>query len=180
MVFALATHCRDMYSAAIQNNSSIPFYIFSLQLPIICLVLLFPFLLGAMARKYKLFDGPSDKWKGYRYVSLWLFPSLLLALILFRCLWNGQYFNFAYAFVFIVLFLKIPLPRGLKSILYRLGKRSMDMWMIHTWICYYLFRDFIYGLQYPLVMLVVLIILSYLASVVVNNVVEKVQKMITT
>lgn len=47
-----------------------------------------------------------------------------------------------------------------------IGKRSMGMWMIHTWFCYYLFRDEIYGLKYPVVIFLVMVAVTYAAAVV--------------
>ena len=168
ILFALATHCRDMYSDAIQNHVPIPFYIFCLQLPIICLTLLFPFLIGAIARKHCVFEIISENITYSKAHYPWIFTILLLALVLFRCLWAGQYFNFAYASIFIILFLQIPLHRYIRAMLLHLGRYSMDMWMIHTWICYYLFHEFIYGLHYPLLMFAVLTILSYVAAKTIN------------
>lgn len=139
-----------------------------LQLPIICLTLLFPFLIGAIARKHCVFEIISENITYSKAHYPWIFTILLLALVLFRCLWAGQYFNFAYASIFIILFLQIPLHRYIRAMLLHLGRYSMDMWMIHTWICYYLFHEFIYGLHYPLLMFAVLTILSYVAAKTIN------------
>lgn len=50
------------------------------------------------------------------------------------------------------------------------------MWMIHSWFCYYLFHDWIYGFRYPLVIMAVLVIISYLSAVVVGKIAEVIDK----
>lgn len=45
-----------------------------------------------------------------------------------------------------------------------MGGHSTNLWLVHTFFAYYLFHDFIYGLKYPLVMYVVLIVLSLFSS----------------
>lgn len=90
---------------------------------------------------------------------------LLLLLIVFRCLFKTGVFHTFYVFLFIMLFLHIPLPQSIRSFLVKMGEHSMPMWMIHTFFSNYLFRDFIFGFQYPLLIYVVLLIISYVCSV---------------
>ena len=46
----------------------------------------------------------------------------------------------------------------------------MNMWFIHTCICYYLFNDFIYGLKFPIIIYVVVVVLSLFSAVVVTRI----------
>lgn len=78
-----------------------------------------------------------------------------------------KYF-FGYAFCIISL-LYIAHIRGIvRKILCRLGDQSMNMWMIHTWLCYYLFHNFFYSFKYPIFIFSAVTIASYFIGGVVN------------
>ena len=49
-----------------------------------------------------------------------------------------------------------------------IGKHSMNMYLTHTFIFVYFFRDFIYGLKYPILMFLALFSISLLISVVIE------------
>lgn len=51
----------------------------------------------------------------------------------------------------------------------------MNMWMIHSWFCYYLFHGFIYSFSYPLLIFMVLTILSYLTSLIINIIIRPIE-----
>ena len=53
----------------------------------------------------------------------------------------------------------------------------MNMWMIHSWFCYYLFHDFIYSFGYPLVIFVVLTVVSYACSLMVNKIATPIERL---
>lgn len=91
--------------------------------------------------------------------------GLLLLLISFRCLFKTGAFHTFYVFFFIMLFLHLPLHRNVRSFLVIMGEYSMPMWMIHTFFCNYLFKDFIFGFQYPLVIYLVLVGISLVCSI---------------
>ena len=69
---------------------------------------------------------------------------------------------------FIILVLLMKRGALTDKILAHLGKYSMEMWLIHTWFCYYLFRDFFYGLHYPLLIYALLLAVTYMSAVVVK------------
>lgn len=49
-----------------------------------------------------------------------------------------------------------------------LGKHSMNMYMVHTFIFFYFFHDFIYGFKYPLLIFFVLLMLSLSISIMLE------------
>lgn len=67
-------------------------------------------------------------------------------------------------FLFIVLVLMMKRGAMTDKILAHLGKYSMEMWLIHTWFCYYLFRGFFYGLHYPLLIYALLLAVTYASA----------------
>ena len=46
------------------------------------------------------------------------------------------------------------------------------VWFIHTWICYYCFKDYIYSLHYPVLMLLA----TLSASITIGYVIMKIDK----
>lgn len=73
-------------------------------------------------------------------------------------------------YLFVPLFVHAPLGRGLEKFLSLLGKYSTGMWLVHSYFCYYLFHDFIYGFHYPALILVVLLLLSFSTAYVVQRI----------
>lgn len=139
--------------------------------PFLIVHLSFAFLLGAMAAKCKFFEHQYSKlgFGGGKFEGLWTW-SLLILLIALRCVFNTSTIHTLYAFVFIYLFLRAPRWGWLNKVLSELGNKSMAMWMIHSWFCYYLFHDWIYSFRYPIVIMAVLLIISYLSALVVDKI----------
>ena len=54
-----------------------------------------------------------------------------------------------------------------------MGKLSLIIWLTHSFFCYYLFHDFIYGFKYPLLIYIVLISISYLVSIPIMFIANK-------
>lgn len=94
----------------------------------------------------------------------WLPIILLILLVVIKCTWWHTAIHAVYVFLFIWFFLNIPLHSVVRRLLVAMGKHSMPMWLIHTFFCNYLFHDFIYGFQYPVIIYMVLLIISYMCS----------------
>lgn len=134
--------------------------------PLLVFHLLFNFSLGAMLARGRFFEKLFEWANANRYaVALgWL---TLVALVILNCVFK---YNFFYAFGVITCLSLIKMPCWIKKALCRIGDQSMNMWMIHTWLCYYLFKDFIYSFGYPALIFVVLTCISYVCSLIVNKV----------
>lgn len=89
----------------------------------------------------------------------------LLIIIAVKMLFKVTLADGIYAFLFILLFLQLPISRRIANILENMGHHSMPMWMTHTFFAVYLFPDFIYGFRYPILIFLALVVVSYLASI---------------
>lgn len=139
--------------------------------PILYLHLMFSFFMGAMAAKHHVFSFLSNyNWRLYAW-------PLLILLIALRCLFATSIIHTFYAFAFFFLFLKASRFLFIDNALAFLGKHSMNMWMIHSWFCYYLFHDFIYGFRYPVFIFTVLVIISVVCSMIINVICKPIIKM---
>ena len=83
-----------------------------------------------------------------------------------------------YAFIIIFCISHLQLHRFFHNVLYKLGQYSMPMWMTHTFFAVYLFQDFIYGFKYPLLIWLVLITISYLASIPILKIGNRINTLI--
>ncbi len=78
-----------------------------------------------------------------------------------------------YAPVMTFLFCQLSCPLWLEKVFTELGKKSMAIWMIHTWYSNYLFHEQVYSLRYPVLILGGGIIVSYLTAIPVMWVAKK-------
>lgn len=153
--------------------------------PILVLHLLFFFSLGALAARAHFFER-MRQWVDThisahskisplngRCIAGILAWGIIIALIIINCHWEYNYF---YAFAMITCIIIAPLPGIVKTTLALLGKHSMNMWMIHSWWCYYLFRDFTYSFRYPLVIFLMLTAISLICSIGINFIASHVFK----
>lgn len=132
--------------------------------PILYMSLLFNFLLGAMAYKNQWLKNINN------HLLTKVSWGLLFLLCFLRCSLNTGAFHNLYVFIFIWIWLQLPRVALINTCLVSLGKHSMNMWLIHTFFCYYLFHDWIYSFRYPFLIYIVLIMVSYLSSMIVNYV----------
>lgn len=132
---------------------------------------LLTFLLGAVFCKCSNFKGTP---KMTRFFSL---PQPVLVLILAtlfiaNCFIHSAAFGPFYLIAFVLLFVNINWHPWFLACCQFLGRFSTSVWLIHTWFCYYLFHDFIYGLHYPILILVV----EFAVSIITGYVIQRVAK----
>ena len=114
---------------------------------------LFMFIVGAVfckcaEREWTGFAARTFALPQYALVILFFMVYLTACAIGHRAV-LGPFFQTA----LILLFIRINWRGMAKKALRLLGHYSTVVWLIHTWICYYCFKPFIYSLHYPLLML---------------------------
>ncbi|MEG1311464.1 MAG: acyltransferase [Romboutsia sp.] len=55
------------------------------------------------------------------------------------------------------------------SILSKLGKHSTNMWLTHSFFCYYLFQEITFIMKYSIVIIIQLIFITIIVSIIVNK-----------
>lgn len=94
-------------------------------------------------------------------------PTLVAAFIILfftNCLIHSAAFGPFYQPAIAFLFIHINWYKPIEKFFQFLGKYSTVVWLVHTWFCYYLFKNFIYGLHYPMLILIVELALSLVAG----------------
>jgi len=94
-----------------------------------------------------------------------IYCIIIIALFIIKSMIKVTIADGLYAFIIIFCISHLQLHRLFHNIFYKLGQYSMPMWMTHTFFAVYLFQDFIYGFKYPLLIWLVLIAISYLVSI---------------
>jgi len=163
MLYLLTTFLLSKYGGYINTRML-------LYQPIVYFNLLFSFVLGILLHRnsnnylLKCFDSLSGKGA----------LTMIVILMMVKCTFSSMILDPLYSFFFILFFVRIKLYSKLTFIFKIMGDSSKLMWMIHTFICYYLFHDFIYGFRYPVLIFLVLVLLTYLVSIPVDIVCRKI------
>ena len=125
--------------------------------PLQFFLFLYPFSVGAL---FYLSDLNFNK-----VIPSWVVVISVILLILFVSSFGNSLIYMVYVPLMAILFCQMSFPGWIERILMELGRKSMPIWMIHTWYCYYLFQSQIYSLRYPIFILGGAILISYLTAI---------------
>lgn len=156
-------------------------YLYAHQLvymPILYLSCLPSFIIGACFAKYDVASVLSNliRIKSIGMNFLWILVFILLLAV--RALIPISAVNIIFLVLFVCWFAILRKSRYVVWILEKLGKQSTNMWLVHTFFCYYLFHDWIYGFKYPIVIFIITVLLSFLSGVLIDQIYQPLQKMI--
>ena len=140
------------------------------------LYILFPFVFGGIMAKTDIINKCH---KTLDTKNIWITICLLAVLLILRYyIYTGAVISFFWAGVVI---LAVSLAHRIKwsgSMLLFFGKHSLNMWMIHSWICWYLFKTQIYNIKNPLFMFASVLSISLVISMALNVVLIPLNKLI--
>ena len=128
-------------------------------------IVLFSFVIGAV------FHGVVEKGKGsipFLHSHKLTTFAILMTLIVINFFISSAATSYLFEFSYIFLLLHLSFNGVAKRFLMAMGKQSMVMWLTHSFFCYHIFHDFIYGFKYPLVIYIVLIVISYVVSLPIS------------
>ena len=134
--------------------------------PILYIECLCSFLLGAIVCKSSRYKLP------FWFIRMtdrgWKIALFLMILVIGRCIINTSACNPLYTFFVILLLSRIHWTLWAKKVFLFFGNHSTTIWLTHSYFCYYLFHDFIYGFKYPLLIFFVTLGCSLFASYMVQ------------
>lgn len=144
---------------------------------------IFPFVLGSIAKKYDVIERLETAFirifnRGGQYqdnqrvnnkIQIVAVTIVVMCTII-RMLVPNQSLQSLYVFLIFILFPFFGQGERTYSILKFLGRHSLNIWLIHTWICYYLFENFVYGLKYPLLIFAFTLGVSIVISIIVERI----------
>lgn len=134
------------------------------SLTVVYLQFLYPFTVGVVFYR-------SDYQWNYQ-LPQWLVVVTMICVVAIAATISISIMSIVYVPIMVILFLQLQFPQWLVHILLELGRKSMPIWMIHTWYSNYLFHEQVYSLRYPVLILGGVIIVSYLTAIPVMWVVK--------
>ena len=144
-------------------------------IPVVTTSFILPFLIGAAMARYGIFE----RFRTYFADKKMLLAVMLVAVPLLRISTDIDFITqLLFVTLFLPLFIAWKRPQSVDRFLTEMGNRSTSMWFVHSYFCYYLFHDFIYGFRYPAAIFLVLLAASYAAAIVVDRLNGAVQKRI--
>ena len=159
LIWALAiTACIQIgTSYLISRHGTLFFSNMWLYQPLLFFDFLFYFTVGVAFRRTSI----NLKWTGPK----WIVPICIILIVIVQCVvdFDGAYM--IYTPLMVILLGNLQYPQWLKGILMELGKKSMPIWMIHSWLSFTLFQPQVYSLKYPLLIFLGLLAVSYLLSI---------------
>lgn len=128
------------------------------------LYILFPFCLGALMARTNFVERTEERLKHLPRILLFL---ILVAVVVLRYfLYSGAFISFYAAIVITFATIVFRNFRMLKFLLFRLGKASIYMWMIHAWICWYLLKEETYSIGNPLLIFISVTVASFILAAI--------------
>lgn len=135
--------------------------------PFLYIECLCPFIFGCIMCKN------SGNSKSYKFLCIlgkkWKVLLLLILLIISRCMITTTAYGPIFALMAIFLLSQVQWTMWQNRILGFFGEHSTTIWLTHSYFCYYLFHDFIYGFRYPIIVFLVTLLCSLCASFVIKN-----------
>ncbi|AUS24735.1 acyltransferase family protein [Paenibacillus polymyxa] len=142
-----------------------------------------PFMIGLFFAKYKLYSWMSKIYDSIIFNNI-LFDVIVLVL-LFRFRTTSQWFEKTTIDMIIapiVILVSIHLMNKLKLTkpFAYLGKNSMNIWLTHTFFCYYYFQSIVFFPKVSILILLWLILLTILTSIIVNSIISLINSKVYT
>lgn len=141
--------------------------------PFFIVQLTFYFSLGILL--FRLLENEPTALKAIKSTTYFI---IIIALFIIKSMIKVTIADGLYAFIIIFCISHLQLHRLFHNIFYKLGQYSMPMWMTHTFFAVYLFQDFIYGFKYPLLIWLILITISYLVSIPILKIGNRINNLI--
>ena len=123
-------------------------------------IFFFPFVVGIVMERLNG-DGKLNMKKLVSPLAI----SILVLLTIIRSLFQTHALHPFFAIVVVYLLLNIHLGGSIEKILTELGKYSMPMWFIHGYLMVYIFKDDFCLLNYPFLIYIAVVLVSYILSI---------------
>ena len=140
-------------------------------------VTLFEYLSGAIVYKAKLLtrlskiDGKLCSSKGLTVLKYSAFALVYITMLLFHSLVIGSIAVAPFTgFVIILIFHFTKKPLVTERFFLFIGKHSTNIWLTHMFFYSVLFKNFVFGVKYPILIFIFMLITTVAVSVVLNKI----------
>ena len=137
------------------------------------------FVMGLLVCRYAIFDRLSlllKKIRGIKWIKFGiLLCSPIIYIILLKLPIIHRFTFVIVTFILIYCIAQLPLDSGL---LKWIGKNSTNIWLSHSFFCYYYFKGFIYAPRYSILIVIWLLFISLIVSESLNWTAKSTNKLI--
>lgn len=137
------------------------------------------FVMGLLVCRYSIFNHLYlllQKIKGMKWIALGLLLCSPIVYIILLKLPLIHHFTFVMVtFILVYCIAQLPLDNRL---LKWIGKSSTNIWLTHSFFCYYYFKEFIYAPRYSILIVIWLLFISLITSEGLNWLIRFVNKII--
>ena len=134
------------------------------------------FILGGIFCNLNIYDKVYHNMK-----DTYLNNIIIQSSIIFICVWlRGRHniIDFIMVPVFIYSSIICIEKFKLENVFSYLGKHSTNMWLTHSFFCYYYFKEELFSAKYSLIILGILILLSLMSSYYINYITQSISNII--
>lgn len=135
----------------------------------------FPFVVGAIFQKEKLYSYLVLKFENLKYKNIYL-SLIILGMIIFHGFVETLFIAVFTGIVFICCFNLLDKKDRINKFFQYMGKHSTNLWLVHMFIYMVFFKEYIYALKYPILIYLWLIVICLVFSYMIN----KIEKIIIT
>ena len=164
MVYALAKISTSIFS----NNVFFDYYIGKLKPSFVIIT----FVVGFLCAKYDIYSKTISLLNKYRLNKTIFSVCILIISIIIRVMFSnnaeGMHVDFIVVPMFIVGSTTLLYNTCISKILIYLGKHSTNMWLTHTFWCYYFWQPIVFLPYVSTFIFIWLIVLSLLTSYIIN------------
>ena len=128
------------------------------------------FMWGALFAKYDLFYTIKNTIKLNDLWTNLLMICILIGTFILRAIIPIHAASVLFMIVFACCFYMIKKSVRIENFFKLMGRHSTNIWLVHTFFCYYYFHDIIYGLKYPILIYIATFGLSFISSVVIKKI----------
>lgn len=158
LLYGIACYIISRYIVLTQTYDSVLSHI------VTYLSFYFPFYLGSF-----MGDLWGEETRREEKRSNTIYYVLIVVVFLLRIFLSSAVFTPFTSMLLILLIAQIRPIRPFHRFFSFLGKYSMPIWLIHSYFCYYLFSEFIYGLQYPIAIFIALVSISLAVAILLKK-----------
>lgn len=136
---------------------------------------LLPLVSGIYIAEYDVFERISEKCNSICIAVVWLLYTTGVLVLRANTEWYGIFDGLAAVGICYMVYQWIGKVRFINKLLEYIGRHSMNIFMSHTLIYLYFFKEFIYSFKYSFLIFIALMLSSLLTSIVIE-IIKKVLK----
>lgn len=127
----------------------------------------FPFIVGAIFQKNKVYSYLKERVDKYKYKNI-LLMIIVVGMVIFHGFVETLFIAVFTGMAFICCFNLLDKKEAINKFFQYMGRHSTNLWLIHMFIYMVFFKEYIYMLKYPVLIYIWLIGICLIFSYIIN------------